>query len=157
MNPLRLQLTYWNGRWSQGLEWEAVRHKHANILESAQGEDGTWAVLPTPSEYERIRHSSLDVSVQHFAQLDAAFARTVFSEPMTHPISLLHWLCIAWLTPSTSPLPFARHQSWWWKHEPSAVSENKIKVLEPFDTLFNKKDYATAEHYWSPNYIQHSG
>lgn len=29
-------------------------------------------------------------------------------------------------------------------------------VLEAFDTLFNKRDYAAAEKYWSPNYIQHS-
>jgi predicted SnoaL-like aldol condensation-catalyzing enzyme len=29
-------------------------------------------------------------------------------------------------------------------------------VLEAFDTLFNKRDYAAAERYWSPNYIQHS-
>jgi predicted SnoaL-like aldol condensation-catalyzing enzyme len=33
---------------------------------------------------------------------------------------------------------------------------NKALVLEAFDTLFNKRDYATAERYWSPNYIQHS-
>jgi hypothetical protein len=26
---------------------------------------------------------------------------------------------------------------------------NKSLVLEPFDTLFNKRDYAAAEHYWS--------
>jgi predicted SnoaL-like aldol condensation-catalyzing enzyme len=35
-------------------------------------------------------------------------------------------------------------------------SKNKALVLEAFDTLFNKRDYATAERYWSPNYIQHS-
>src|SRR5213594_4276472 len=35
-------------------------------------------------------------------------------------------------------------------------SRNKTLVLEAFDTLFNKRDYAAAEHYWSPNYIQHS-
>ena len=29
-------------------------------------------------------------------------------------------------------------------------------MLEAFDTLFNKRDYAAAEKYWSPNYIQHS-
>jgi predicted SnoaL-like aldol condensation-catalyzing enzyme len=34
--------------------------------------------------------------------------------------------------------------------------KNKALVLEAFDTLFNKQDYATAEKYWSPNYIQHS-
>src|SRR3977135_2845339 len=33
---------------------------------------------------------------------------------------------------------------------------NKKLVLEAFDTLFNKRDYAAAEHYWSPHYIQHS-
>ena len=34
--------------------------------------------------------------------------------------------------------------------------QNKALVLEAFDTLFNKRDYAAAERYWSPNYIQHS-
>jgi hypothetical protein len=35
-------------------------------------------------------------------------------------------------------------------------SKNKALVLKAFDTLFNKRDYVSAEHYWSPNYIQHS-
>ena len=34
--------------------------------------------------------------------------------------------------------------------------KNKAIVREAFDTLFNKRDYAAAERYWSPNYIQHS-
>src|SRR6201993_759961 len=34
--------------------------------------------------------------------------------------------------------------------------QNKALVLKAFDTLFNKRDYATAERFWSPNYIQHS-
>ena len=34
--------------------------------------------------------------------------------------------------------------------------QNTALVLEAFDTLFNKRDYATAEKFWSPNYIQHS-
>ena len=34
--------------------------------------------------------------------------------------------------------------------------KNKALVLEAFDTLFNKRDYAAAEKYWSPTYIQHS-
>ena len=34
--------------------------------------------------------------------------------------------------------------------------KNKKLVLDAFDTLFNKRDYAAAEKYWSPNYIQHS-
>src|ERR1700756_929177 len=35
-------------------------------------------------------------------------------------------------------------------------STNKELVLEAFDTLFNKRDYAAAEKFWSPRYIQHS-
>jgi len=34
--------------------------------------------------------------------------------------------------------------------------QNKALVMEAFDTLFNKRDYATAERFWSPDYIQHS-
>jgi predicted SnoaL-like aldol condensation-catalyzing enzyme len=34
--------------------------------------------------------------------------------------------------------------------------KNKALVLDAFDTLFNTRDYASAEKYWSPNYIQHS-
>jgi predicted SnoaL-like aldol condensation-catalyzing enzyme len=34
--------------------------------------------------------------------------------------------------------------------------KNKALVLRAFDTLFNKRDYAVAERFWSPNYIQHS-
>jgi predicted SnoaL-like aldol condensation-catalyzing enzyme len=34
--------------------------------------------------------------------------------------------------------------------------KNKALVLEAFNTLFNKRDYAAAERYWSPHYIQHS-
>jgi predicted SnoaL-like aldol condensation-catalyzing enzyme len=33
---------------------------------------------------------------------------------------------------------------------------NKALVLDAFDTLFNRRDYVTAERTWSPNYIQHS-
>jgi hypothetical protein len=28
--------------------------------------------------------------------------------------------------------------------------KNKALVLKAFDTLFNKRDYAAAEKYWSP-------
>jgi predicted SnoaL-like aldol condensation-catalyzing enzyme len=35
-------------------------------------------------------------------------------------------------------------------------AKNKALVLEAFDALFNKRDYLTAERYWSPHYIQHS-
>ena len=34
--------------------------------------------------------------------------------------------------------------------------QNKALVLEAFDTLFNRRDYAAAERFWSPDYIQHS-
>jgi predicted SnoaL-like aldol condensation-catalyzing enzyme len=34
--------------------------------------------------------------------------------------------------------------------------ENKALVLEAFDTLFNRRDYAAAERFWSSDYIQHS-
>src|SRR5215831_8582593 len=34
--------------------------------------------------------------------------------------------------------------------------QNKALVLEAFDTLFNRRDYAAAERYWSERYIQHS-
>ena len=35
-------------------------------------------------------------------------------------------------------------------------SKNKATVLEAFDTLFNRRDYAGAAKFWSPDYIQHS-
>ncbi|HEX4151841.1 MAG TPA: nuclear transport factor 2 family protein [Steroidobacteraceae bacterium] len=34
--------------------------------------------------------------------------------------------------------------------------QNKTLVLKAFDTLFNQRDYSTAERFWSPDYIQHS-
>jgi len=36
------------------------------------------------------------------------------------------------------------------------ASNNKALVLAAFDTLFNKRDYAAAERFWSPHYVQHS-
>ena len=36
------------------------------------------------------------------------------------------------------------------------AAQNKRLVLEAFDTLFNNRDYASAEKFWSPHYIQHS-
>src|SRR5450631_4355063 len=38
----------------------------------------------------------------------------------------------------------------------SPSTTNKALVLMAFDTLFNKRDYAAAETFWSPDYIQHS-
>jgi predicted SnoaL-like aldol condensation-catalyzing enzyme len=35
-------------------------------------------------------------------------------------------------------------------------SRNKALVLEAFDVLFNKRDYAAAERYWASGYVQHS-
>ena len=37
-----------------------------------------------------------------------------------------------------------------------AEERNKALVLEAFDTLFNRRDYAAAQRFWSPDYIQHS-
>jgi predicted SnoaL-like aldol condensation-catalyzing enzyme len=39
---------------------------------------------------------------------------------------------------------------------PTTPEQNKALVLEAFDTLFNKRDYAIAERFWSPDYIQPS-
>src|SRR5882672_9171657 len=38
----------------------------------------------------------------------------------------------------------------------STEEKNVQIVLDAFDALFNKRDYAAAEGYWSPQYIQHS-
>jgi predicted SnoaL-like aldol condensation-catalyzing enzyme len=38
----------------------------------------------------------------------------------------------------------------------TSTLNNKELVLQAFDTLLNKRDYAAAEKFWSPSYIQHS-
>jgi predicted SnoaL-like aldol condensation-catalyzing enzyme len=38
----------------------------------------------------------------------------------------------------------------------TTAEQNKRLVLEAFDTLFNKRAYAAAEKFWSPDYVQHS-
>lgn len=38
----------------------------------------------------------------------------------------------------------------------SQATQNRALVLKAFDTLFNKRDYAAAERFWSPGYVQHS-
>jgi hypothetical protein len=45
------------------------------------------------------------------------------------------------------------HQTLMFKTTPE---QNKALVLEAFETLFNKRDYAVAERFWSHRYIQHS-
>jgi predicted SnoaL-like aldol condensation-catalyzing enzyme len=40
--------------------------------------------------------------------------------------------------------------------EKMVQQKNKALVLEAFDTLFNKRDYAAAERFWSLHYIQYS-
>src|SRR6202171_6345764 len=49
-------------------------------------------------------------------------------------------------------------ESTWQKESSMKTTEenNKKLVLDAFDTLFNKRDYAAAARYWSPHYIQHS-
>ncbi len=42
-------------------------------------------------------------------------------------------------------------------HMPKTTPEqNKAILLEAFDTLFNRRDYAAAQRFWSDRYIQHS-
>ena len=36
-----------------------------------------------------------------------------------------------------------------------SLKRNMQIPLNAFDTLFNRRDYATAERFWSPSYIQH--
>jgi len=38
----------------------------------------------------------------------------------------------------------------------STEEKNKTLVLDAFETLFNRRDNAGPERYWSPKYIQHS-
>ena len=38
----------------------------------------------------------------------------------------------------------------------AAEDRNRALVLETFDTLFNRRDYAAAQRFWSPDYLQHS-
>ena len=35
------------------------------------------------------------------------------------------------------------------------MADNVQIVLNAFEDLFNKRDYAAAERFWSPDYIQH--
>ena len=41
-------------------------------------------------------------------------------------------------------------------NESMLEEKNKTLVLLAFETLFNQRDYESAERYWSPKYIQHS-
>src|SRR5471030_665706 len=38
----------------------------------------------------------------------------------------------------------------------TSAEKTKAMVLEAFDTLFNKRDYAKAAEFWSKDYVQHS-
>jgi predicted SnoaL-like aldol condensation-catalyzing enzyme len=40
--------------------------------------------------------------------------------------------------------------------EKSIPEQNKALVLNAFNLLFNERDYAAAERFWSPHYLQHS-
>jgi predicted SnoaL-like aldol condensation-catalyzing enzyme len=40
--------------------------------------------------------------------------------------------------------------------KPSSEDRHVQTVLNAFDALFNKRDYASAERFWSARYIQHS-
>ena len=41
--------------------------------------------------------------------------------------------------------------------EKTTQQKNKELLIEGFNTLFNKHDFAAAEKLWSPDYVQHSG
>jgi predicted SnoaL-like aldol condensation-catalyzing enzyme len=55
------------------------------------------------------------------------------------------------MTPTRGGLEMARVIN-----DESLKDKNKALVLEAFDALFNRRDYAAAERFWSPDYIQHS-
>jgi predicted SnoaL-like aldol condensation-catalyzing enzyme len=40
--------------------------------------------------------------------------------------------------------------------EKSIPEQNKALLLNAFNLLFNEGDYAAAERFWSPHYLQHS-
>jgi predicted SnoaL-like aldol condensation-catalyzing enzyme len=56
--------------------------------------------------------------------------------------------------PERSPIPILKAPGN--RHDKTTPEQNKALVLEAFDTLFNKRDYAAAERFWSDRYIQHS-
>jgi deazaflavin-dependent oxidoreductase (nitroreductase family) len=66
------------------------------------------------------------------------------------------------VAPRTPVAPFVRHSNTPIPYTggtamTTATEEhNKAFVLEAFDTLFNRRDYAAAQRFWSPDYIQHS-
>src|ERR1700722_18426626 len=50
----------------------------------------------------------------------------------------------------------ARTKTWRSSMAIQSSVDIKARVLEAFDTLFNKRDYARAAEFWSESYIQHS-
>src|SRR5438445_12791398 len=53
-----------------------------------------------------------------------------------------------------SPAEFAREEAM--VRDLDREARNKALVLEAFDVLFNRRDFAAAEQYYSPTYLQHS-
>jgi predicted SnoaL-like aldol condensation-catalyzing enzyme len=51
---------------------------------------------------------------------------------------------------------FLKHAKLFLSTSQTTQQKDKALVLEAFDTLFNRRDYAAAERFWSPGYIQHS-
>jgi predicted SnoaL-like aldol condensation-catalyzing enzyme/predicted ester cyclase len=60
-------------------------------------------------------------------------------------------LATGWITPRIVSMNQTENDM-----RPNVAEQNKATVLRAFDTLFNQRDYAAAERYWSPNYVQHS-
>src|ERR1700693_2908990 len=69
-----------------------------------------------------------------------------------------HWI---WLAPSATAarcagLPRSAAKLLEIQMSKTAPGQNKAILLEAFDTLFNRRDYAAAQRFWSDQYIQHS-
>jgi uncharacterized protein (TIGR00369 family) len=62
-------------------------------------------------------------------------------------------LCLCQSTPVTSA-SILEHPLTETHIAKTSPQQNKVLVLERFDTLFNKRDYAAAERFWSDRYIQ---
>jgi deazaflavin-dependent oxidoreductase (nitroreductase family) len=65
------------------------------------------------------------------------------------------------IAPRTPITPFVRYSNTPIPYQGGTAmttveEHNKALVLEAFDTLFNQRDYAAAQRFWSPDYIQHS-
>jgi len=75
-----------------------------------------------------------------------------FDRIRTHGQAILGSIDIALAKAKTSILFNGPSENLWEYCNPGGPA----LVLEAFDTLFDKRDYATAEKFWSEDYVQHS-